>query len=190
MKIQKFHVLSACIAATALICFAASVDAEHHATKDKDHNSTQHSQDGSHTRSGRLGNLDSTVSGSNIRVSELIGMNIQNQQGESVGEINDLVLNGNSGKIRYAAVTYGGFLGMGDKMFAVPFESFRVQTQEDDHDDHVLVLNVNEKQLEGAQGFDQDNWPDFANKDFTSDVDRRFGVDRNRKKDDHRSSNR
>ncbi len=70
--------------------------------------------------------VDSKTTGETVRASQLIGMNIQNEQGKSLGEINDLVLDANSGKIRYAAVTYGGFLGVGDKLFAVPWGASNV----------------------------------------------------------------
>lgn len=130
--------------------------------------------------------LDSKTKGDLIRASELIGINIQNSQGESVGEINDIVIDAKHGKIRYAAVTYGGFLGVGDKMFAVPFEAFQCQRDPDDADDYVMVLNVTQQQLEGDKGFDQDNWPDFADRTFTNQVDKRYRIDRNLKRRDGR----
>src|SRR5262249_38697116 len=68
-----------------------------------------------------LGKLDRRTSGETFRASQLIGANIQNDNGDSVGEVNDLVIDSNSGRIRYAAVQYGGFLGVGSKLFAVPF---------------------------------------------------------------------
>ncbi|MDA8746559.1 PRC-barrel domain-containing protein [Rubripirellula amarantea] len=132
------------------------------------------------------GRLDSKTSGTNIRVSQLIGYNIQNSRGESVGEINDIVLDSKTGKVRYAAVTYGGFLGVGNKMFAVPFEAFRVQADPDevgdddiDSDDYVLVLDVTQQQLEGQQGFDEDSWPNMADSQWAADLDKRYGVKRN-----------
>src|SRR5688572_2222995 len=126
----------------------------------------------------QAGVLDDQTSGDNIRASQLIGMNIENPNGDSLGEVNDLVIDGKSGKVRYAAVTYGGFLGVGDKMFAVPFEAFEVRRQAGDRDDYVLSLNVTQKQLEGAQGFDQEHWPNFADRNFTSELDRRYNVNR------------
>lgn len=134
----------------------------------------------------QIGVLDDQTSGANIRASQLIGMNIENPQGESVGEINDLVIDGNNGRVRYAAVTYGGVLGVGDKMFAVPFEAFQVKRQAGDRDDYVLTLNVTQQQLEGAQGFDQDNWPNFADQNFTKEIDRRYGIDRRRMRTQNR----
>ncbi|WP_442506017.1 PRC-barrel domain-containing protein [Novipirellula sp. SH528] len=134
-----------------------------------------------------VGRLDEKTRGANIRVSQLIGYNIQNSQGESVGEIKDIVLDATTGKVRYAAVTYGGFLGMGNKLFAVPFEAFKVQVDPDelddgdeiDSDDYVLVLNVTQEQLKGQQGFDDDNWPNMADRTWASDLDKRYGVNRN-----------
>ncbi|QDT02236.1 PRC-barrel domain protein [Rubripirellula lacrimiformis] len=132
------------------------------------------------------GRLDSKTRGTSIRVSQLIGYNIQNSQGESVGEINDIVIDSRTGKVRYAAVTYGGFLGVGNKLFAVPFEAFKVQVDPDevgdddiDADDYVLVLNVTQEQLDGQQGFDEDNWPDMADRKWAADLDKRYGVKRN-----------
>lgn len=130
--------------------------------------------------------LDEKTTGTNIRVSQLIGLNIQNSQGESVGEIHDIVLDAKTGKVRYAAVTYGGFLGVGNKLFAVPFEAFTVQADPEevaendvDEDDYVMILNVTQQQLEGQQGFDEDHWPNMADKQWAADLDKRYGVKRN-----------
>jgi len=125
-----------------------------------------------------VGKLDRRTSGSNVRASQLIGANIQNDNGDSVGEINDLVIDGNTGRVRYAAVTYGGFLGMGSKLFAVPFEAFHVKSKSANSNDYVLVLNVTKDQLKGAEGFDKDRWPDFADRNFTRELERRYNVER------------
>ena len=127
-----------------------------------------------------LSSLDDKTSGGTIRTSQLVGANIKNSAGEAVGEINDLVID-QSGKVRYAAITYGGFLGVGSKMFAVPFEAFKVRqnpNDPDDHDDYVLTLDVTKEQLDGDQGFDSDNWPNFADTKFTQDLDRRYKINR------------
>ncbi len=91
-----------------------------------------------------------------------------------------MVLDSRTGRVRYAAVTYGGFLGLGDKLFAVPFEAIKTKADRQDAGEYVLVLNVTQAQLEGAQGFDQDNWPNMADKNFAMELDRRYGVDRMR----------
>ncbi|WP_417740034.1 PRC-barrel domain-containing protein [Rosistilla oblonga] len=137
--------------------------------------------DDNRTQGKRVGQFDEKLQGENIRVSQLIGMDIQNDRGEGVGEINDIVLDAATGKVKYAAVTYGGFLGLGDKLFAVPFDAFKVKRNPDDPGDKgdmVFVLNVTQQQMEGAVGFDQENWPNFADKNFTRDLDKRYQINR------------
>jgi hypothetical protein len=129
-----------------------------------------------------IGQLDNKSARGTVRASQIIGQNLKNSNGDSVGEVNDLVLD-SSGKVRYAAVTYGGFLGVGTKMFAVPFEAFKVRqnpNDPNDRGDYVLTLDVTKEQLDGAQGFDNDHWPDFADTKITQDLDRRYKVDRTR----------
>ncbi len=124
----------------------------------------------------QVSKLDTKTTGANIRASQLIGMNIQNDQAKSVGEVNDVVIDTSTGQIRYAAVTYGGFLGVGNKMFAVPFGAFKFQQDPDHRDKNILVLDVTQKQLEGSTGFDEDHWPNFADQKFTSELHKRYGV--------------
>lgn len=131
-------------------------------------------------RANQNRNSNSNMSGKTVRASEVIGMNIYNPQGEDVGEVNDVVLDPNTGKVRYAAVTYGGFLGIGDEMFAVPWEAFQCTQDPDDPEEHRLTLDVSKQQLEGAQGFNQDNWPNFADPNFTNELDKRYRVQRDR----------
>jgi sporulation protein YlmC with PRC-barrel domain len=122
------------------------------------------------------GKLDPNTSRSTIRASQLIGMSIENNEKQSVGKINDLVLDAENGAIRYAAVTSGGFLGIGDKLFAVPWQAFKFR-HDPERDEHLLVLDVTRKMLEGEEGFDQDHWPDFADPNFVADLHKRYGVE-------------
>lgn len=111
-----------------------------------------------------------------MRASKLLGANLQNSRRENVGEINDLVLN-SRGEVRYVAVTYGGFLGVGNKMFAIPFEAIRFEIDPKvSSTTPVLRLDVTKEQLEGATGFDEKSWPDFSDSKFTNDLYRRYGV--------------
>ena len=126
-----------------------------------------------------VGNLDKVTAGATFRASQLMGYNIQNDERKNVGEIKDLVLDAQTGRIRYVAVTYGGFLGVGNKLFAVPFEAFKVRQNPDDPThagDFVLVLNVTQAQLKGAVGFDHDHWPNMADPSFAHDLHSRYGT--------------
>lgn len=113
-----------------------------------------------------------------VRSSQVMGMNITNRKGKDVGEINDLVLDAANGKVRYAAVTYGGFLGIGEKMFAVPFDAFKLK-REPKENQISFILNIKQKQLKGASGFDQSHWPDFSDKSLIKELDQRYRVKRN-----------
>lgn len=115
-----------------------------------------------------------------LRASEVIGMNVQNAEGESIGEINDVVLDARTGEVRYAALSVGGVLGIGDKLFAVPWKQFECRKSEDG-DERELILNVDQERLENAPGFEQDNWPDFANREFTDMVDKYYSDDQPRR---------
>lgn len=165
---MKFHSIITAGAAIALLVAGTSVNAQNN-QNNQNRNTTQN-------RRANANNMQ----GKTVRASEVIGMNIYNPQGEDVAEVNDVVLDPNTGKVRYAAVTYGGFLGIGDEMFAVPWEAFQCTQDPDNPEDHRLTLDVTKEQLEGAQGFNQDNWPNFADPNFTSDLDRRYRVSRNR----------
>ena len=105
------------------------------------------------------------------------GMNIQNSKKESVGQIKDIVVDPMTTRIQYVAVTYGGFLGLGDKMFAVPMQAIKVQQDPDNRDRVVLVLDVTKEQMNGAQGFDEANWPNFADEKFSGELHRRYRVE-------------
>jgi len=101
----------------------------------------------------------------------IVGTNVQNAQGESLGEIEDLMVNTHSGDVDYAVVSFGGFLGMGDKLFAVPLQAFNTDT-----DAEKMILDVPKDRLESAPGFDKDNWPKHGDTKWTQDVRTYYGV--------------
>ena len=82
----------------------------------------------------------------------LIGSKVVNAKNEDLGKIEDVVLDAGSGRIAYAVLSFGGFLGMGDKYFAIPWNAIHFNLSEE----HA-VLNVDKKLLENAPGFDKDN---------------------------------
>jgi hypothetical protein len=74
----------------------------------------------------------------------------------SLGKIEDIVIDADAGRIAYAVLSFGGFLGMGDKYFAIPWEALRFNPF-NETDKHI-VLNVDKKLLDNAPGFNKDNW--------------------------------
>lgn len=97
--------------------------------------------------------------------SSITSDNVVNGAGEDLGEIKDLMVDPVTGKVDYAVLSFGGFLGMGDKYFAVPFDQLGV-----DRDNHRMVLDVDKDRLKDAPGFDKDDWPDFADERFRTTV--------------------
>lgn len=89
--------------------------------------------------------------------SSITGTTVENGRRENLGEIKDLMIDLAGGRIAYAVLSFGGFLGMGDKLFAIPWKAFRVVQEE-----KVFILDVAKEKLENAPGFDKDNWPDMA----------------------------
>jgi hypothetical protein len=64
--------------------------------------------------------------------------------------------------VAYVVLSFGGFLGMGDKLFAVPPSALTV-----DRTEKCLVLNVDKERLKNAPGFDKNDWPDMAETTWT-----------------------
>jgi sporulation protein YlmC with PRC-barrel domain len=115
---------------------------------------------------------DAMRNGRDMRASKIIGKNVENAQGENLGEVKDLIVDLRNQRIHYAVLGFGGALGLGDKLFAYPISSFK---QGGDND--KLVLNVDKEKLKSAPGFDKDKWPDWSDKGYRRDVDRYFKSD-------------
>lgn len=107
------------------------------------------------------------------RASSLVGMNVKNSQGENLGEVKDVVFDISKGQINYLAVSFGGFLGVGEKLFAVPFKSF---DSAKDGNSYHLVLNIDKATLEKAPSFDKNSWPNFADPNWAREVDASYGA--------------
>ena len=100
-----------------------------------------------------------------LSASTLIGDDVRNNAGETLGKIEEIMVDINTGSVAYAVLSFGGFLGMGDKLFAVPWQAMQI-----DLDEHEFVLDVDEERLKNAPGFDKDNWPEGADPTFMEEV--------------------
>ena len=92
-----------------------------------------------------------------LKASDLIGMNVHGTDGKKLGDIKDLVIDPEEGGVEYAVLEFGGFAGVGDKYFAVPWEALRL-----DQTNKKLSLDIHKKDLKNAPGFDRNNWPDLS----------------------------
>ena len=92
-----------------------------------------------------------------VPASKIIGETVVNRQSENVGKIDELVIDAKKNRVLYAVLSFGGFIGMGNKLFAMHWEAFEFSTTE-----NKLILNVDKEKLKAAPGFEKgDKWPDF-----------------------------
>lgn len=101
-----------------------------------------------------------------VKGSTFIGADVENPKGEHLGDIKDVVIDRATGRIAYAVVSFGGFLGLGDKLFAVPWGAFSQSATNKD----TFILAVDKDRLKNAPGFDQNNWPQMASREWVSSL--------------------
>ncbi|HEY3172475.1 MAG TPA: PRC-barrel domain-containing protein [Thermoanaerobaculia bacterium] len=100
----------------------------------------------------------------------LIGARVVNLKNENLGKIEDLVIEPEDGRVTFGILSFGGFLGMGEKLFAVPLQMMRTSTE-----DRTFVLDVDKEKLKNAPSFDNDRWPDLHDRAFGSRVYSYYG---------------
>lgn len=99
----------------------------------------------------------------------LDGNDVFNLEGEKLGTIQDIMLDVPQGKIAYAVLSRGGVLGMGDKLFAVPWGALTLDTAR-----KCFVMNVDSQRLKDAEGFDKDKWPKMADFTWASEIHKHY----------------
>jgi len=90
-----------------------------------------------------------------LTANSIVGDVIENQSGEHLGQIKDIMLNIHEGKIEYVIIEFGGFLGFGEKLFAVPFGALALNQGK-----RAFILNKSKEYLKAAPGFDKHHWPE------------------------------
>lgn len=95
----------------------------------------------------------------------LQGDSVVNPQGDKLGTIEDIMLDVPGGRIAYAVLSFGGIMGMGDKLFAIPWSALTL-----DADNKCFVLDIPQDHLKNAPGFDKDHWPTMADESWASQL--------------------
>jgi sporulation protein YlmC with PRC-barrel domain len=106
-----------------------------------------------------------------LSASTLIGNDVRNRQGEELGKVEDFMLDLETGRVAYAVLSFGGFLGLGNKLFAVPWSAFTL-----DSPHHAFVLDVSKERLKEAPGFDKGHWPDVVDAEARTRIFAFYGV--------------
>ena len=104
----------------------------------------------------------------------LIGEDVSNRQNENLGDIKEIMIDMQTGQIAYAVLSFGGIMGLADKLFAVPWQALELDTE-----NKRFILDIAKEKLQKAHGFDKDNWPDMASQQFNSDIHSFYGTQQN-----------
>lgn len=111
---------------------------------------------------GRAATGQSTL----LSADTITGDDVFNLKDEKLGTIQDIMLDIENCKIRYAVLSSGGFLGMGDRLFAIPWSALQL-----DREHKRFTLDVDVERLKDAPGFNKDAWPSWSDPSFSSSVD-------------------
>ena len=106
-----------------------------------------------------------------LGASTLEGDKVKNTANEDLGKVNKIMIDIPSGRVAYAVLSFGGILGMGDKLFAVPWNALSV-----DEDQKCFIMDVDKRTLETAPGFDKNDWPDMADPAWGAEVFQHYGA--------------
>ena len=106
-----------------------------------------------------------TLASNLVKTSNVIGVDVKNAAKEDLGKIEEIILHKTSGNVCYVVLSFGGILGMGDKLFSIPWNAIHY-----DNEDRCFILNVDKEKLKRAPGFDKDNWPDMADETWGAEI--------------------
>ena len=102
----------------------------------------------------------------------LIGNDVHNHKDEDLGDIKEIMLDMQSGKVAYAVLSFGGILSLGEKLFALPWAALTLDTE-----NNRFVLKVGKETLKDVPGFDKNNWPNMADASWTKKIHSYYGVE-------------
>lgn len=105
-----------------------------------------------------------------ISAEKVAGTPVENPKGESLGHVNDIMIDKLSGHVGYAVLKYGSFLGLGGKLFAVPWDILKYDTRR-----NAYVIDVPEDRLAKAPSFEEGRWPDMADRTWNQSVHDYYG---------------
>ncbi|SAK93313.1 PRC-barrel domain-containing protein [Caballeronia arationis] len=105
-----------------------------------------------------------------MAASTIDGNTVISSDGDDVGSIKEIMLDVRQGRIAYAVMSSGGFLGIGDKLLAIPWSALTLDT-----DKKCFRLAATSEQVRNSPGFDKDAWPSMAEKQWASTVHQHYG---------------
>jgi len=106
-----------------------------------------------------------------LGASSLIHDKVVNLGGQDIGRIEELMIDVTTGRVAYAVLSFGGFMGIGNKLFALPWSAITV-----DEAKQRFVVNVTRETLDHMPGFDKEHWPDLGDLEYATGVYRQWGA--------------
>ena len=104
------------------------------------------------------------------KASDLIGMQVKNNQNQNLGKVDELGVDLGSGRVVSAILSVGGFLGVGDTLVAIPPRALHL-----DAPNKVLHLDADKDRLKAAPRFDMAKWDEAWDSNRVSEVYRYYG---------------
>jgi sporulation protein YlmC with PRC-barrel domain len=105
-----------------------------------------------------------------ISATAVIGDKVVNRTGESLGKIEELMLDLEKGRVAYAVLSFGGVMGLGEKLFAIPFEALKLDATREH-----FTLDVDKDKMRNAPGFDKKNPPQASDRTWGAEVYKFYG---------------
>ena len=104
-----------------------------------------------------------------LTASTITGDKVLNLQDQTLGTIEEVMLDMAFGRIAYVVMASGGFLGLGEKLFAIPWNALTL-----DADRKCFLLDASKEKFDDAPGFNKDSWPSEADREWHVQVHRYF----------------
>ncbi len=101
----------------------------------------------------------------------ITGGRIVNLKDETLGNVSDFMIDLQRGCIAYAVMASGGFMGMGERLFALPWKALTLDAER-----CCFVIDVARSTLDTAPDFDKDHWPDHPDAQWHKSVHRHYAV--------------
>ena len=108
-----------------------------------------------------------------LTATSIIGDSVENAAGDDLGKIDNLMVNLNTGEIEYVVLEFGSFLGIGGKLFAIPFSELILDAERE-----LFILNRDKDYLKNTPGFDKAHCPDTNDHSYFNDVNTYWGSPR------------
>ena len=90
-----------------------------------------------------------------ISSEDVEGTNVYDMSGKKIGEIDHLMIDKLSGRVTYAVMSFGGFIGLGHSHYPIPWGALKYDTRLSGY-----LTGITEKQLKDAPAFSDDSWGD------------------------------